>query len=222
MSSHANTLLKESSTLWYDWGMVSALVAVIVLFELIPPSEMGSISTKTSDNEMQAVEADLAFDDTVQEQQEEVQQQQEDMQQAADDVMQELQADVTISLSGDTIGLSSVQTVSQTIENVGSGEDMGPPRFMPVEVFPSCTFQPTPDYPSMARQAGVEGTVTLWVFVKPDGTVGDVQVYNSSGVASLDDAAVTAAHRTRWVPAQNNGSAVGVWTTLQYRFQLTD
>jgi len=219
---NANSDFKERSTIWYDWGTAGALAFAILLFEFAPPSEMGSISTRTSDSEMEAVEADLAFDDTVEEQEEEVQQEQEDMQQAAQDVMEQLQTDVTISLSGDTAGLTSVQTVAQTVEDVGAGsEEMGPPRFMPVEVFPSCTFQPAPEYPEMARMAGVEGTVTLWVYVKPDGTVGDVQLYNSSGVSSLDDAALTAAHRTRWVPAQNNGSPVGVWTTLQYRFTLS-
>lgn len=222
MSTHANTVFKEASTIWYDWGTVAALAAAILLFEFAPPNEMGSISARQSDSEMQAVEADLAFDDTVEEQQQEVEQQQEDMQQAAQDVMQELNTDVTISLTGDSVGLTSVQTVSQTIQDVGDGGDeMGPPRFMPVEVFPNCTYRPNPQYPSMARDAGVEGTVTLWVYVKSDGTVGDVTVYNSSGADALDEAAVAAAWNTRWVPAQNNGQAVGVWTTMQYVFQLT-
>lgn len=221
MSTHANNEFKEHSALWYEWGMAAGLAGLILFLELVPPGEMGRISSRTSDSEMEAVEADLAFDDTVEEQQEEVQQQQEEMQQAAQEMIEQLQTDVTISLSTDTIGLSSVSTVSQTVENVGGSEDMGPPRFMPVEVFPNCTFKPAPTYPEMARMAGVEGTVTLWVFVKPDGTVGDVQLYNSSGVSSLDEAALDAARRTRWVPAQNNGLAVGVWTTLQYVFTLT-
>lgn len=223
MSTHANSEFKERSALLYDWATVGALTAMIVLLELIPPNEMGRINTRTSDTEMEAVEADLAFDDQVEEQQEEVQQEQEEMQQAAEDMIEQLQTDVTISLSSDTIGLSSVTTVSQTLEEVGQGDgSMGPPRFMPAEVFPSCTFQPAPTYPEMARMAGVEGSVVLWVFVKSDGTVGDVQLYNSSGVASLDDAALAAAPRTRWVPASNNGIPVGVWTTLTYRFTLTN
>jgi protein TonB len=224
MSTHANSEFQESSVLLYDWAIAGAISAMIVILELMPANEMGRISTRTSDTEMEAVEADLAFDDAVEEQQEEVEQQQEEMQQAADQMITELQTDVTISLSSDTIGLSSAVTVSQTMEDVGNGGDgeMGPPRFMPAEVFPSCTFQPAPAYPEMARMAGVEGTATLWVYVKPDGTVGDVQLYNSSGVASLDDAALAAAPRTRWVPASNNGIPVGVWTTLQYRFTLSN
>ena len=48
-----------------------------------------------------------------------------------------------------------------------------------------------------------------------------ISVYNSSGADALDEAAVSAAWNTRWVPAQNNGQSVGVWTTMQYVFQLT-
>ncbi len=222
MSTHANSAFKERSALWYDWGTAGALAALIVLLELVPPSELGRISTRTSDNEMEAVEADLAYEDEMEEQEEEVEQQQEEMQQAAEEMIEQLQTDVTISLSADTVGLSSVSTVAQTVEDVGAGDgEMGPPRFMPAEVFPSCTFQPAPAYPEMARMAGVEGNVTLWVFVKTDGTVGGVQLYNSSGVESLDSAAQESAWRTRWVPAQNNGIPVAVWTTLTYRFTLT-
>lgn len=222
MSTRANAYseFKEKASLMYDWGTVMALAAAILIFELVPPTEMGSISTRTTDSEMEAVEADLAFDDTVQEQEEEVQQEQEEMQQAAEELIEQLQTDVTLSL-GDSTGLATVTTVQQTVENVGSGsEEMGPPRFMPVEVFPNCTFRPQPEYPEMARMAGVEGTVTLWVFVKTDGTVGDVQLYNSSGASALDNAAIEAAWRTRWTPAQNSGIPVGVWTTVQYVFTL--
>lgn len=224
MSSHANSDFQERSAILYDWAIAGAIAAMIVVLEVVPRTEMGRISTRTSDTEMEAVEADIAFDEQVEEQQEEVEQQQEEMQQAAEQMIEELQTDVTISLSTDTIGLSSVSTVSQTIEDVGPGDgggEIGPPRFMPAEVFPSCTFQPAPEYPEMARMAGVEGNVVLWVYVKTDGTVGDVQLYNSSGVESLDNAALAAAPRTRWVPASNNGIPVGVWTTLTYRFTLT-
>lgn len=225
MSSHANSDFQERSAILYDWAIAGAIAAMIVVLEVVPRTEMGRISTRTTDTEMEAVEADIAFDDQVEEQQEQVEEQQAEMQQAADQMIEELQTNVTISLSTDTIGLASAATVAQTIEDIGPGDagggEMGPPRFMPAEVFPSCTYQPAPQYPEMARMAGVEGSVVLWIYVKPDGTVGDVQLYNSSGVESLDQAALAAAPRTRWVPASNNGIPTGVWTTLTYRFTLT-
>ena len=72
----------------------------------------------------------------------------------------------------------------------------------------------------MGREAGVEGSVTLWIFVDRDGSVMDVRLYNSSGVNSLDQAAMAAARNTRWTPAMNNGVPVGIWTTLVYNFEL--
>ena len=221
MLTLANAQLREKSSLGIEWGLAFGLVALIIMFELIPSSELGRLSTRTSDSEMEAVEADLAFDDEVEEQEEEVQEESEALEEEALDVIQEIE--VTLSLSEDTEGLSEVSTFQQTEElSQQGGDEMGPPRFMPVEVFPVCTYQPMPAYPDMARQAGVEGNVTLWLYIRADGTVADVQLYNSSGVGSLDQAAISAARNTRWTPARNNSVPVGVWTSLTYRFVLTN
>jgi TonB family protein len=224
MSGKAEEELRRKSSLGMEWGIVTGLAILLVFFELVPASEIGRLSTRTTDSEMEAVEADIAFDDTVEEQEEEVEQEMEEIQQETQDLVEELQTDVTISLSEDTTGLATAETVAQTDElgEVGQGDSTGPPRFMPVEVAPVCTYRPTPAYPEMAAQAGVEGAVTLWVYVRTDGSVADVQLYNSSGLSSLDEAAMSAAWNTRWTPAQNNGMAVGVWTTLTYNFVLTD
>ena len=211
------------SSLNFEIGVVIGLAILILIFELIPSSEMGRLSTRTSDSEMEAVETDIAFDDAVEEQEEEVEQEQEDIEQDTQEMVQEISQDITLSLDADTTGLETVETVDQGDElNDSQSEEMGPPRFMPVEVLPVCTYQPRPDYPDMAAQAGVEGTVTLWVYVAANGSVSDVRLYNSSGVNSLDEAAQSAAWSTRWTPAQNNGIPVGVWTTLTVNFTLTD
>jgi TonB family protein len=220
MLTLANAQLREKSSLGIEWGLAFGLIALIIMFELIPSSELGRLSTRTSDSEMEAVEADLAFDDEVEEQEEEVQEESEALEEEALEVIQEIE--VTLSLSEDTEGLSEVSTFQQTEELSQQGDEMGPPRFMPVEVFPVCTYQPMPAYPDMARQAGVEGNVTLWLYIRADGTVADVQLYNSSGVGSLDQAAISAARNTRWTPARNNSVPVGVWTSLTYRFVLTN
>lgn len=211
------------SSLNFELGVAIGLAILVILFEFIPASQLGRLSTRTTDSEMEAVEADLAFDDTVEEQEEQVQEQQEELQQETEEMVEQIDQDITLSLDADTTGLQTVETVEQGEElQQSQTEEMGPPRFMAVEVFPSCTFQPPPQYPDMAAQAGVEGTVTLWVYVSSDGSVADVRLYNSSGVNSLDQAALSAAWNTRWTPAQNNGIPVGVWTTLMYNFVLTD
>lgn len=222
MSTRANTKMKERSSLGLEWGIAIGLAFMVLLFELIPASELGRLSTRTSDSEIEAVEADIQFDDTVEQQEEEVEQQQEEMEQETEEMVEELDTDVTLSLDQDTTGLGTAETVDQS-DQLAEQEDeteMGPPRFMPAEVLPQCTYRPSPEYPRMAREAGVEGSVTLWIFVDKDGTVMDVRLYNSSGVNSLDQAAMAAARNTRWTPAMNNGVPVGVWTTLVYNFEL--
>lgn len=221
MTTTAERKSREETALGFEWGIVVALVLLLIFFELIPASELGRLSTRTTDSEMEAVEADIAFDDTVEEQEEEVQEEQEELEQETEELVEEL--DITLSLSEDST-LQVAMTVEQTdelAENQGT-EEMGPPRFMAVEVFPVCTYRPTPTYPDLARQAGVEGVVTLWIYVNADGTVADVQLYNSSGVNSLDEAAMSAAWNTRWSPARNNGQPVGVWTSLSYNFELSN
>jgi len=222
MSTSANIEGRRKSALGFEWGIVAALAFLIIFFEFVPASELGRLSTRTSDSQMEAVEADIAFDDTVEEQEEEVEDEQEELQEETEDIVEEL--DITLSLSDDTEGLEEALTIDQSDElaDMGQSDEMGPPRFMAAEVLPVCTYQPPPVYPDLASQAGVEGLVTLWLYIKPDGTVADVQLYNSSGVGSLDGAAITAAWNTRWSPARNNGQPVGVWTSLSYNFVLTN
>lgn len=221
MTTSAERKSREQSALGFEWGVVVALALLIIFFELIPASELGRLSTRTSDSEMEAVEADIAFDDTVEEQEEEVQEEQEELEQETQEIVEQL--NITLSLSEDST-LQVAMTVEQSDElaQVVETEEMGPPRFMAVEVFPVCTYRPAPAYPDLARQAGVEGVATLWIYVNADGTVADVQLYNSSGVSSLDQAAMSAAWNTRWSPARNNGQPVGVWTSLAYNFELSN
>jgi len=221
MTTSAERKSREQTALGFEWGIVVALALMLIFFELIPASELGRLSTRTSDSEMEAVEADIAFDDTVEEQEEEVQEEQEELEQETEELVEEL--DITLSLSEDST-LQVAMTVEQSDElaQEEQSEEMGPPRFMAVEVFPVCTYRPAPTYPDLARQAGVEGVVTLWIYVNADGTVADVQLYNSSGVNSLDQAATSAAWNTRWSPARNNGQPVGVWTSLSYNFELSN
>lgn len=207
-----------------EWGVAIGLAFLLVLFELVPASELGRLSTRTTDSEMEAVEADIAFDDTVEEQEEEIEEEQEELEEEAEDIIEELQEDVTISLSEDTTGLDIAETVStsESFDESSDGADINTPVFTPVEVFPNCTYRPTPEYPDLARQAGVEGSVVLWVYVNTDGTVGNVVLYNGSGVGSLDQAAMDAAWNTRWSPAMNNGIPVSCWTTVTFNFTLAE
>ena len=78
-------------------------------------------------------------------------------------------------------------------------------------------------YPASARQAQIEGVTTVRACVGPDGhVVGDPTVTNSSGTASLDEAAVKWGRRARFTPGTEDGNAVEMCTQFNVRFEITD
>ncbi len=215
--------MTRSNGMGMEIGLLAGLLFVNILFQFIPGTELGRLSTKTLDDAMEAVDAFLPYDSSVEDKEDEVTAEKELMDEDFELAIQDITPDVTISLSADTMGLSTVETI-ENFSNGGieSAEEIGPPGFMPAEIYPNCTFMPPPAYPEIARLAGVEGVVTLWVYIDRDGVLRDIQLMNSSGVSSLDEAALSAATNTRWTCARNNGLPVGVWTTLRYNFSLSD
>ena len=79
----------------------------------------------------------------------------------------------------------------------------------------------TPHYPLSARRKGIEGRVVVTVTVGASGRVSACQISQSSGYASLDQSAVSAARRYRFFPAKNGlGQAVSVQKAIPFNFQL--
>lgn len=79
---------------------------------------------------------------------------------------------------------------------------------------------PRVGYPPVSRRLGEQGRVLLRVLVDPQGLPAQVVVSQSSGHARLDDAATTAARRTRFRPYTDNGVAQTVWVLLPIAFTL--
>jgi TonB family protein len=75
-----------------------------------------------------------------------------------------------------------------------------------------------PEYPEIARQAGVEGDVTLRVVIGKDGAVEDVAPI--SGEPVLMRAATEAVERWRYSPETVGGRPIGVVTTVTVAFRL--
>ena len=85
---------------------------------------------------------------------------------------------------------------------------------------PSVVFGPRPSYPPEARAGGREGKVRVKVLIAENGTPGEVQLAESSGSTSLDEAALTALRRWRFQPALRNGQPVLAWVTVPVVFSL--
>jgi TonB family protein len=75
-----------------------------------------------------------------------------------------------------------------------------------------------PEYPDVARLAGIEGDVTLRIFVGRDGRIRDVMPI--SGPPVLARAAMHAVEQWRYAPALIDGHPVDVVTTVTLAFRL--
>jgi protein TonB len=78
-----------------------------------------------------------------------------------------------------------------------------------------------PTYPSASRRANEEGTVRLKVLVDEKGRPKDVAVATSSGFARLDQAAMEAVRKWRFVAATNGTNPISAWTQVAITFRLT-
>ncbi|MBU4429904.1 MAG: TonB family protein [Verrucomicrobia bacterium] len=79
-----------------------------------------------------------------------------------------------------------------------------------------------PIYPPGARLRGEEGAVTVSALVTPSGKARTVEVVRSSGFPALDQSALNAVLRARFIPARTGHTAIESQTTLTFRFTLLD
>jgi protein TonB len=78
----------------------------------------------------------------------------------------------------------------------------------------------TPDYPAIARDANIEGSVTVRVTIGPDGRVENAVVVQSSGNAALDDAALKAARESLYRAPTLDGQPTTRDYLIVYTFSL--
>ncbi|PPD55458.1 MAG: hypothetical protein CTY10_06925 [Methylotenera sp.] len=94
-------------------------------------------------------------------------------------------------------------------------EKIEPPRFGV-----SYLNNPAPDYPATSRRLGEEGRVLMRVLVSADGAAEDVQIEKSSGSDRLDEAAMKAVKRWRFIPAKKNNQALSAYVIVPVKFSL--
>ncbi|QDX79868.1 hypothetical protein B9N43_00455 [Denitratisoma sp. DHT3] len=79
---------------------------------------------------------------------------------------------------------------------------------------------PKPVYPSYARRLGEHGEVQLQVLVNAAGQPESITLKASSGSRRLDEAALEAVRRWRFVPARQGSMPVQSWVTVLVVFNL--
>jgi len=84
---------------------------------------------------------------------------------------------------------------------------------------PKVLYDPNPAYSDVARRAGYQGTVVLWLVVDTDGRPHKIRVQRGIGMG-LDQAAIEAVKTWRFQPATKDGQPVPVMINVEVNFRL--
>lgn len=88
-----------------------------------------------------------------------------------------------------------------------------------VDQRPFVAFKPEPAYTDDARQNNISGSVILKAILTADGAVTNIKV--SSGLPyGLEENAIDAAKKLRFIPAVKDGKFVSTWMQIEYHFNL--
>jgi TonB family protein len=93
-------------------------------------------------------------------------------------------------------------------------------EFIPLEQLPEFVYVHQPDYPKLARLAGIEGSLWVDVLVSKEGNVLEAAISESSGSEALDQAALKAAYKNKFTPGIQNGMPVNCWVSYKVDFTL--
>lgn len=103
-------------------------------------------------------------------------------------------------------GLDSINTTAARLQ------DETPPRHYP--------GNQAPRYPLQALGMRAQGRVLVRAEIRPDGTIGQRWIKQSSGLQVLDLAALDTVRGWRFYPAQRHGMAVAVWLDVPIEYKL--
>jgi protein TonB len=113
-----------------------------------------------------------------------------------------------------------------TLTEVTEDDITAAPAFTPYTVSPELKNRDAVaralerNYPALLRDAGVGGSVLVWLLIDEQGKVMRVQVKEPSEYEALDAAALKVAQTMEFTPALNRDKAVKVWVSIPIRFAV--
>ena len=119
----------------------------------------------------------------------------------------------------DDIGAGTQITQDIKIEQPKEEEDPDVNSFIPVEKFPEVVVAAQPEYPDIAKRAGVTGKVWVKVLVDKAGKPKKAIILKSDSEL-FNDPAIAAAMKSAFTPALQNNHPIAVWIVLPYKFTL--
>jgi protein TonB len=97
-----------------------------------------------------------------------------------------------------------------------------PEKFIHTDELPEPVRMVTPNYPQIAKKAGVEGVLWVQAFVDKDGKVKEARCVKEMSVNPevFCESAIQAAIQNEYKPALSNKEPVGIWVTYKVEFKL--
>ena len=119
-----------------------------------------------------------------------------------------------------TIGSSRGNTMGDGEKDGPGGQGSSLTKYSAGVTWPKCAYCPDPQYSDEAREAKLQGAVTLLVLVGADGRALQIRIVRGIGLG-LDDKAVQAIRGWKFVPALDaSRRAVPAWVTVEAVFRL--
>ena len=210
----ANDRLKESFSSWFWGSILAAAVLHFLLMAFWPDMEAADVSYTATELEQVQVMNEFEIPPPPE--------------QIARPAVPVLSTDVNIS---EDITIGEVTFDENPVSDLpppptGQGVDVSDqPTFTPYEVKPELRNRSEfgrlleRRYPAMLKDAGIGGTVVLWVFINEQGAVQNTRVTQSSGYEQLDQVAQEVMKEAQFTPALNRDQRVPVWIQLPVTFQ---
>jgi protein TonB len=113
-----------------------------------------------------------------------------------------------------------------TASGRGNNELIDAPFVTPMEVAPKLLNRDAVSsavvryYPPLMRDAGINGTARVWLYIDETGHSVKQMVKTSSGYAALDSAALRVAPEMRFAPAMTQARPVAVWVAIDIVFRV--
>ena len=134
--------------------------------------------------------------------------------------------DDDITIAPTTFADNPVDVLPPSPTDEGEADLSAAPVFTPMTVRPEIRNRREVEaalmreYPSILRGSGIGGQVIVWFFISKEGSVLDRRVFESSGFAQLDEAALKVADVFQFTPALNRDKIVPVWIRFPITFQV--
>jgi TonB family protein len=93
-------------------------------------------------------------------------------------------------------------------------------KFIPYDKAPVPLTPIRPVYPDIAQEAGIEGQVIVQCFIDKKGKVTETIILKGIPNTGLNESAIAALRKTRFRPAKQRETKVGVWITIPINFTL--